>query len=157
MSISDQTRGTRESSLGWMIQRIARHLDSRMNERLAGLDLSLPTFAVMMIVLERGPMTQTEIGKRFGMPAYAISRALDALQEQGFVERRAHATSRRAHSIQATAAGKAIAPRLHAIVAEVNAELTSGLEQSESDAFGGLLRKILNAQTYAPTEGTRSQ
>lgn len=145
MSISEDTRATREASIGWMIQRIAADLNRRMTERLAELNLPLPTFAVMMGVLEHGPVNQTEIGKHFGMPAYAISRAIDALEELGFVARRAHESSRRAHSIQATEAGEALAPKLHTIVREVNDAAMAGLSAAERKQFGDLLRQVLTS------------
>ena len=143
MDIKDDIRSTRETSYGWMIQRIAGALDRRMTARLADLDLTLPSFAVLMTVLEHGPMMQTDIARRYGMPAYAISRALDTLERLGHVARKAHAASRRAHSIQATAAGRALAPRLRGIVAEVNAELTAPLSDAEQAQFGAILAKLL--------------
>ena len=143
MGISDDTRRVRETSMGWIIQRLARRLDAAMEDRLAEPGLTLSSFAVMMTVLESGPMTQAEIGKRFGMPAYAISRALDALEDAGYVERRAHPTSRRAHDIHATAAGQALAPELHGIVRAVNADLVSGLAQEDRAAFLSLLQRVL--------------
>ncbi len=143
MQTRDKIRATRESSYGWAIQRIAGALDRQMTARLAELDLSLPSFAVLMTVLEHGPMMQTDIARRYGMPAYTISRALDALEGQGYVQRAAHASSRRAHSIDATAAGRALAPRLQGIVAEVNAELTVPLSAAEQAQFGAILTKLL--------------
>ncbi len=143
MQTKDQIRETRETSIGWMIQRIAGALDRRMNARLAELDLTLPSFAVLMTVLEHGPMMQTDIARRYGMPAYTISRALDALERQHYVARAAHASSRRAHSIEATEAGLALAPRLRRIVREVNAELTAPLSDTERAQFNAGLTKLL--------------
>ena len=143
MTISEDTRRVRETSMGWVIQRLARRLDVAMEARLGALGLTVSSFAVMMTVLESGPMTQAEIGKRFGMPAYAISRALDALEAVGYVERRAHPTSRRAHDVHATPAGLALAPQLHDTVRAVNADLVSGLEPDDSAAFLALLQRVL--------------
>ncbi|MDJ0628592.1 MAG: MarR family winged helix-turn-helix transcriptional regulator [Rhodobacter sp.] len=133
----------RETSIGWMLQRITGALDEAMNTRLAALDMNLGTFAVMMTVLEHGPLTQAEIGKRFGMAPYAISRAVDTLEELGFVSRGAHAHSRRAHSITATVEGVAIAPKLHAVVRDVNAALAAPLSAAERETLTALLRKVL--------------
>lgn len=143
MGLSDDTRRVRETSMGWIIQRLARKLDMAMEARLGALDLTVSSFAVMMTVLESGPMTQAAIGKRFGMPAYAISRALDALEAAGYVERRAHPTSRRAHDIHATGAGVALAPELHGIVRAVNGDLVAGLGEEDSAAFLSLLQRVL--------------
>jgi len=143
MTLSDDTRTVRENSFGWMIQRIAGDVDRQMTERLAELDMPLPAFAVMMCVLERGPMMQTDIGKQFGIPAYAISRALDVLERLGYIARRRHTASRRAHSIEVTEAGRAIAPRLHAIVNESNTDYTASLSDDERQVLCGLLTRLL--------------
>jgi len=143
MTVQDDTRKVRQASIGWMIQRITRRLDDAMNAKLAELDMNLATFAVMMTVLEDGPLTQAEIGARFGTKAYAISRSLDALERSGYVARGPHAASRRAHSIRATPAGEAIAPRLFQIVQQVNADLTASLTGDERAQFADLLSKVM--------------
>ena len=143
MGISEDTRRVRETSMGWTIQRLARKLDVAMEARLSALGLTVSSFAVMMTVLESGPLTQSGISKEFGMPAYAISRAIDALEAAGYVERRAHPTSRRAHDIHATEAGVALAPKLHGIVRAVNADLAAGLEDKDRAAFLALLQRVL--------------
>lgn len=145
MSIREQTRQARENSLGWMIQRLAGQLNSDMGHRLAKLDLQLPQFAVMMMVLEHEPLSQAEIGKGFGMPAYAISRALDGLQDIGLVQRQPDPASRRAHVISTTAAGRAMAPKLHQIVAAVNDDLVRDFDDQEQAQILWLLRRLVLA------------
>ena len=88
MSVASQARRTRENSIGWMIQRLARQLDVAMGEQLAEHDLTLPQFAILMTVLEHEPLTQADIGRRFAMPAYTISRALDTLEASDLIVRR---------------------------------------------------------------------
>lgn len=143
MSLQDDTSAVRQASFGWMIQRLAGDLDRKMTDRLAPLNIGLPGFAVMMCILENAPMMQTDISKHYGMPAYKISRALDTLEKLGYVERAAHASSRRAHSIQATEDGRAIAPLLHNIVRDVNAELTAGLSEADKEVFRAILHRLL--------------
>lgn len=139
MSIAEETKTVRGSSLGWMVHRLARSLDMAMDARLVDLDLSVPQFAVMMTVLELDGLSQAEIGQRFAMPAYTISRAIDHLEAKGFVERRPHPTSRRTLTIHATDAGKDLRERLFAIVAEVNAELVAPLSHADQEHFRRLL------------------
>ncbi|MEM1431667.1 MAG: MarR family winged helix-turn-helix transcriptional regulator [Pseudomonadota bacterium] len=143
MDLAERTAEVRRTSVGWMIQRLARRLDDEMSRRLSAHGLSIQSFAVLMTVLERGPLTQTEIGQHFGMPAYAISRALDALSEAGVVKRQPHPTSRRAHSVEATARAEALAPILHGIVAEVNAALMAGLPPEDRAALCRILSGLV--------------
>lgn len=138
---------TRESSIGWMIQRLARRLDDVMNARLAEHGLTLPQFAVMMTVLEHGSLTQAAIGRHFAMPAYAISRAIDALVQAGLIVREEHPESRRAHQIRATDAGLALAPDLFGIVKRVNADLTARLDKADADRLRSLLAETMQGAT----------
>ena len=143
MTLEQDTRRVRTTSLGWMIQRLSRRLERAMAERLAALGLSLPQFAVMMTVLETPGLTQAQIGDRFEMPAYSISRAIDQLEEAGLVERRPHPASRRAHTIYPTARGQALGADLFAVVGAVNDQLAAPLSARERDRFSRLLTKLL--------------
>lgn len=143
MDMSERARATRENSIGWMMQRLTRRLDDAMNARLAAHGLNIQRFAILMTVLERGSMTQAEIGRVFAMPAYAISRAVDALETDGFIAREDHPTSRRAHQIRATEQGLALGPELFGVVQAVNAALTDGLDDEETETLKALLAKTM--------------
>ena len=143
MDMSARARETRENSIGWMIQRLGRKLDDAMNARLAEYEINLQQFAIMMTVLEHGSLTQAEIGRRFAMPAYAISRALDALEGAGYLVRDDHPSSRRAHQIRATEKGIGLGPDLFAIVRSVNADLTQGLTANDAEQLKALLTRTL--------------
>ena len=143
MSIEADTHRTRTTSYGWMIQQIARQLNHSMENRLSPHGLNLRQFAVMMTVLEFDGLTQTEIGGRFSMPPYAISRAIDHLEKAGLLERRQHPTSRRSFTIHATEKGRALAPELFNIVNDANSELTARLSKSQREQLGQLLQALL--------------
>ena len=150
MSLEKETQQVRTTSLGWMIQRIARRLDAAMEQRLSRHDMTVQQFAVMMTVLETEALSQSEIGERFGMPAYAISRAIDHLEDLGLVERRPHPTSRRTLTIHPTGEGRAISEALFGIVKEVNDELAAALSPSERSQLQALLSQVVRAGTPGP-------
>lgn len=143
MSLEREAMKVRTTSLGWMIQRLARRLNQAMEERLSRHDLTLRHFIIMMTALESDGLSQTEIGYRFDIPPYAISRAIDYLETRGLVVRKAHPTSRRTHTIHATAQGRTLGQDLFAIVRSVNDELAAPLTVEERTAFKGLLEKVL--------------
>jgi len=143
MSLQTDIRQARETSLGWMVQRLASRVEARMADRLRSVDLSILQFAVMMTVLERPALTQAAIGQGFDTPAYAISRALDGLEARGLVERRKAAASRRSFEVHVTAAGQALAPQLTAIVGEVNAGVTRSLTAAETEQLLRLMARLL--------------
>lgn len=142
MDLECETRRVRETSIGWRIQRIAGAINRRMRDELAPLGLDQRQFAVLMTALEHEGLTQAEIGARFEMPAYAISRALDQLEGHGLVERGAHPTSRRAVTVRVTEAGRNLAPRLFDVVRRVNADLVAGLDDAQRRALGDILEQL---------------
>lgn len=143
MNISKDARTTREDSVGWVMQRLAKQLNEKMSNRLITLDLTVTQFAVMMTVLEGGGLTQAEIGQRFGLPAYAITRVLNVLEERGFVERRAHPSSRRAFNIFASAEGEKLGPELFAIVQAVNSDFMAPLPAQDREEFRRMITQLL--------------
>ena len=143
MTTSGQTRHVRETSIGWYIQRLAGHLDREMTARLREHGLTLQQFPILMTALETDGLTQADLAERFTMPAYAISRAIDALVSAGLIERRADPCSRRAHNIHATEKGRALAPALFGIVAEVNGAMVRSLSADERERLLAVLAAIL--------------
>ncbi len=141
MKKENEPRIKREKSYGWLMQRLNTRLRAALVGELQETGLSLSQFAVMMHVLDRTGQTQSQIGQHFAMPAYAISRAIDGLEEMGLVERKQGA-SRRAHQIAATQAGEALAPRLYSIVREVNGQELAALTEDEAATFLALLSKV---------------
>lgn len=143
MSISEDARNTREGSVGWIIQRLAKRLNDGMDKRLSTLGLTVTQFAVMMTVLETEGLTQTEIGKRFELPAYMITRVLNVLEERGFVVRKVHPTSRRAFNIYASEAGKKLGPELFSIVNAVNDDFILPLNETDRAEFRRIIMQLL--------------
>ena len=143
MKTSDQIRNVRQSSFGWMVQRLARQLEEDMTARLSGIGISIQQFAILMRVLEGDGLSQVEIGEIFAMPAYVISRALDGLEAKKMIARRPHPTSRRAHLICPDQVGIALAAELSKVVQEVNRELCAPLSPAERAQFGELLQKLV--------------
>jgi len=142
MDISPRTRQVRQASHGWLVQRLATRFEAAMAEALREPGLSVAQFAVLMRVLEQDGQTQTEIGAGFAMPAWAVSRALDGLEGAGLVTRRRCPQSRRSQRVCVTEAGRALAPRLHALIGAVNDRVLAPLEPHQRDRLHRLLTRL---------------
>lgn len=144
MTASDETRATRLSSTGWLVQRAAARFESRMIEALRPLGLTIQQFAVLMRVLERPEQSQADLGAAFAMPAWKISRALDGLEGAGLITRAPCPLSRRTLRIRPTAGALALAPQLQATAQRVNAGGLAPLDPEEQAALHGLLTKLVS-------------
>lgn len=125
------SRDFRRTSVGWLVQHLANRFETAMAAELASLGLALGQFAILMRVIEVERQTQTDLGATFAMPAWKISRHLDALQSTGLVERQPDPHSRRTHRIAATEAARALLPRLQGVAHDVNARILAPPEGPE--------------------------
>jgi len=141
--LSEQAHATRTGSAGRAIQILARQLDKAIKAKLADKGLTLDHFTMLMTLAEGENLTQTELGQRCRQQNYTITRALDVLVEKGLVERRADATSRRSHRVFLTKQGRALMPKLFAIVGQVNADFLQPLKPDEGATLGKLLLKLI--------------
>lgn len=147
--VSKQVQQAREASAGWLIQRLAGALDKAMDRELERHGLTIQSFSVVMTVLEHDGLTQREIGSRFKAPAYAITRAIDGLENDGFLERRPHPSSRRANTVHATAKAQRLAPTLIAIIERVNKRLLADFDAQGQDEMRAGLRRMLRTNDLA--------
>ncbi len=146
MELRTATQEVREASLGWMLKKLAAGLDADMEALLAPLGLDMPSFAILMTVLERHPLSQAGIAERIGIAPYRVSRGLDRLEGLGYVARRPDPGSRRSLVIRPTEDGASLAPRLYGVVETVNARLSAPLSETERAQLTGLLQRMVAAR-----------
>lgn len=139
-------RQVRMNSIGWMLNRLSSQLNREMTRALKQIGLNLNQFVTLMTLLENEGLTQTEIGGKIAMPAYATTRTLDALEAARYVERRTDERSRRSYRIYLTQKGREAGPALYDIVDTVNAGLLSTLPEHDQVQFKEILHKILSSR-----------
>ena len=133
----------RESSCSWLARVMARNMEASLVAKLTNTELNIRYFVNLIVLLEEGNITQTELGRRIGEAPYATSRIIDALEEKNWVERRKDPNSRRTHLIALTSKGLDVAKGLPAIVQRVNNESLSRLDKQEQQELVRLLQKAI--------------
>ncbi len=141
--MKNNPNNSRPASVGRMLNQLSRRLNAEMEVRLKELGLTLNGFFILMTLLENEGLTQSELGKRLKLPPYGVTRHIDSLQEAGFVERREDPSSRRNHLIFLMAPGRALAPKVLAVINQVNNNLMAGLPPAEWQAFTTTLAKLV--------------
>lgn len=144
MSEQNTATTTRRGSTGWLIKSLGTWLDNQMDLQLKHLGLSRGQFAIIMTLLEGDGLTQAEIGRKISMPGYATTRNLDKLEITGLLVRQKHETSRRSHRINLTQKGKDLAPKLFAIVKDVNDTLLASFSDSEVNVLQKMLSQLVD-------------
>src|SRR5437764_11380462 len=99
----------------WLVMMKAhRALKLLATRSIESSQMGLSDFAVMEMLLHKGPQPVNEIGRRIDLTSGAITTAVDRLESRGLVTREAHATDRRARIVRLTAAGKQQAAKVFA-------------------------------------------
>src|SRR5437879_4868113 len=127
----------------WLVMMKAHRSLQRLAMRsIESAAVCLSDFAVMEMLLHKGPQPVNEIGRRVELTSGAITTAVDRLESLGLVTREAHPTDRRARIVRLTAAGEKQAARIFAGHKAVMDLAASGLSKTERATLIELLKKL---------------
>lgn len=99
-------------------------------------------FAVLEALLHLGPLPVNTIGKKVLLTSGSITVAVDRLEQQNLVERRAHPTDRRTRVVHLTPAGRALIEPAFAKHQRDMELAVAGLSKSERSQLVDLLKKL---------------
>ena len=142
----------------WLVMMKAhRTLERLATHSIEASDVGLSDFAVMEMLLHKGPQPVNEIGRRIELTSGAITTAVDRLESRGLVTREAHETDRRARIVRLTARGKAEAVKVFGVHKTAMDVAASGLSKTERAQLIQLLKKLGTAAggSAAPEEMKR--
>lgn len=133
-------------------------LRAHAEAQVHSLHLGFSEFAVLEVLLHKGPLPVNTIGSRVRLTSGSITAAVDRLEAQRLVERCSHATDRRARVVHLTATGRQLAESAFAGHSAAMERATAGLTPDERAQAAALLRKLghyaasLDPLTPAPAE-----
>jgi len=123
---------------------------------LAAEGLCLSDFMVLEILLQKGPMTISDIGQSVLLANASMTSAVDRLDQKSLVSREASPNDRRVRIVALTRKGRALISELYERhVADLEA-ITGVLTKKEQDQLRVLLKKLGYAAESAkgvPHEG----
>src|SRR6266516_512285 len=127
----------------WLVMMKAHRSLPRVAIRsIESSEVCLSDFAVMEMLLHKGPQPVNEIGRRIELTSGAITTAVDRLESRGLVTREAHSSDRRARIVRLTAAGKEQAAKIFAGHKAAMDLAASGLSKAERATLIELLKKL---------------
>jgi DNA-binding MarR family transcriptional regulator len=133
----------RYDSVGFLIQRAAKELSHHASQVLQtkGWDLKIEHISILARLWEEDNLTQHELGERICQDKTNITRAIDLLEENGYVKRVPCAKDRRNKYVKLTIKGKKMEQKFVPIVSnEILGKACKGFKKEEID----LLKKMLN-------------
>src|SRR6266576_340847 len=127
----------------WLVMMKAhRALERLAIQSIESSEVGLSDFAVMEMLLHKGPQPVNEIGRYIELTSGAITTAVDRLESRGLVTREAHPSDRRARIVRLTATGEKQAAKIFAIHKTAMDLAASGLSKSERATLIELLKKV---------------
>jgi DNA-binding MarR family transcriptional regulator len=134
-------------ALGLLLRRAHARAAAMMSGAVRPYGLELRHFAVLIVLVERGPTTQRDLGAETGFDKAAIMRAVDDLEAAGYAVRRPVVGDRRVRAVDITARGLEVFRAAHVSAEGMADQLLAHLRPGEGD----LLMDLLTRFTYPPT------
>src|SRR5437762_110766 len=127
----------------WLVLLKAHRTLGRLaNRSVESSEVCLTDFAVMEMLLHKGPQPVNEIGRRVELTSGAITTAVDRLESRGLVGREAHPSDRRARIVRLTATGQEQAAEIFAGHKAAMDLAASGLSKTERATLIELLKTL---------------
>src|SRR6058998_2112716 len=127
----------------WLVMMKAhRALERLAIQSIESSEVGLSDFAVMEMLLHKGPQPVNEIGRRIELTSGAITTAVDRLESRDLVTREAHPSDRRARIVRLTARGEEQAAKVFAGHKTAMDLAASALSKTERATLIALLKKL---------------
>jgi DNA-binding MarR family transcriptional regulator len=139
-------RQTLESAVADLTQALGL-LVRRVRAAAASHELSLTESSVLGRLDRDGPATTADLARAEGMKPQSMGTTIAALEERGFVVRRAHPTDGRQVNIELTAKGTAMRKGIGDATRTWLAQAMSGLDEDEREtlfAAGRIMRRLVD-------------
>ncbi|WP_372350832.1 MarR family winged helix-turn-helix transcriptional regulator [Streptomyces sp. KL116D] len=113
-----------------------------MEEALRPLGIELRHFAVLIVLVDRGPTVQRDLVAATGSDKAGIMRVVDDLERKGLAQRKAVPGDRRARAVEITPEGLELYDAAHVAAEPLVEHLVAGLAPGEAEQLTGLLTRF---------------
>lgn len=115
-----------------------------LNEKLSYLDIERDYYALILIEMGEGKLTQNELACKLETDKVSVVRIVDYLAEKGYVTRLESAEDKRKYCLTLTDKAKAALPGIRQSMQESTETAFMGLTEAQQKEFMSLLGQIRN-------------
>jgi MarR family transcriptional regulator, 2-MHQ and catechol-resistance regulon repressor len=127
----------------WLVlMKAHRALSRHASKSIEPSGLGVSDFAVLEVLLSKGPQRVNEIGRRVDLTSGSITTAIDRLEARGLVARGLDDADRRSRVVRLTPAGRAHIGGVFSQHAAALEAASSGLTRTERKSLIALLKKL---------------
>lgn len=135
-------------------RQVSRLLTQFYDARLRTSGLEAPQFALLTTLDKAGPVSQAEMGKRYGLDKTTVSRNLKQLEQKGWVECEV-GEDRRVRRYQVTAAGRERLAAARPEWKKTQDQLRAAMTPEQWDAMFAMFRNL--SQTVVSLSGGKDK
>jgi MarR family transcriptional regulator, 2-MHQ and catechol-resistance regulon repressor len=143
--VSDSEAGATDISgvhLWLILMKAHRALSQVDAQSIAASKLGLSDFAVLEILLHKGPLPVNIIGRQVMLTSGSITTAVDRLEEKRLVRRQACPNDRRVTFVTLTTTGRTLIRRIFKVHADRLETLFEPLSEADRSTLAALLKKL---------------
>lgn len=127
-----------------------RHIDAACAQLLAEYQLSEGRLAALLAVVDEPGLSPRMVADRLDVTTATVTGLLDGLEGAGLIERRPHATDRRARELVPTAEGEQLVATLTPIYADWLGRLADGISPQAREVTEQVLATLQANVTERP-------
>jgi MarR family transcriptional regulator, organic hydroperoxide resistance regulator len=127
------------------LHRTAHHTLHALSSALADLNLTAAEINALANLAGRGPLNVRELSAETGTRATTLTGVLDRLESRGYLSREVDAADRRSFRLPLTEAGRAVAGRVGAAVADLEGDALGRLSATQLAGFHAVIAALQEA------------
>ncbi len=128
--------------LGFRLRRIQNHLSRSLIERLRRPDVRSGAFSALALIDANPGISQKSLAREIGLDQATVVSIVDALETQGWAQRRRAETDRRRHALSITPVGARVLAEFRTVYLANEAGIYAALSEAERTDLFCLLDKI---------------
>ncbi|MER5531813.1 MarR family winged helix-turn-helix transcriptional regulator [Streptomyces sp. NPDC002677] len=139
---TDRPGDTSPFALGLLLRRAHWHAAAVMGEALRPFGIELRHFAVLIVLVNRGPTVQRDLAAATGSDKAGIMRVVDDLERKGLAVRNAVPGDRRVREVEITPQGLELFDAAHVAAEPLAERLAAELGSGEAEQLRDLLTRL---------------
>jgi DNA-binding MarR family transcriptional regulator len=133
-----------DESIGYLLKRAGGQLSTTVDRALAEFDMTHAQLGIFLRLLHGHANTAADLAREMVIDTGAMTRALDRLEEKGFIRRLRSNADRRVIEVSLTEKGKTQADQMTRVAIDALNHHLRGFSPEEIDQFKHLLRRMIN-------------
>ncbi|TMR93013.1 MarR family winged helix-turn-helix transcriptional regulator [Nonomuraea basaltis] len=139
---TDRPGDTSPFALGLLLRQAHWRAATVMTEALRPLGIELRHFAVLIVLVDRGPTVQRDLAAATGSDKAGIMRVVDDLERRGLAVRKTVPGDRRVRAVEITPQGVELFDAAHVAAEPLAERLVAELEPGEREQLRDLLTRF---------------